>query len=52
VIALAFVFLFRFLHGKWKQMRVIEDAMPDLAATGGASEATEATLGQLDPAMR
>jgi MATE family multidrug resistance protein len=49
VIALAFIFLFRFRHGKWKTMRVIEAAPSAETPKPDASELTlletgEATL--------
>ena len=33
VIALSFVFLLRFLGGKWKSMRVIEEVVPVIPPT-------------------
>jgi MATE family multidrug resistance protein len=41
VIILAFAFLFRFLGGKWKSMRVIEEALPSLPPSIPETPTTE-----------
>ena len=41
VIILAFAFLFRFLGGKWKSMRVIEEVLPSLPPSIPETPTTE-----------
>lgn len=44
IIILGFVFLFRFLGGKWKSMRVIEEAPPSIPSTFPERSATKFDL--------